>query len=102
MTGPRLSGVSRKRSLTWDGLGMGGCENSSVQTLMVAGAGGHLEELHMLRPRLVGISDQVTWVTADTVQSRTLLGDDDLFFDSRRRHTIARGAVPDRFRRSRS
>lgn len=80
MTGPRLSGVSRKRSLTWDGLGMGGCENSFVQTLMVAGAGGHLEELHMLRPRLVGISDQVTWVTADTVQSRTLLGDEDRIF----------------------
>jgi len=80
ITAPRLTGVSPKGSLTWDGLGMGGCENSQMQTLMVASAGGHLEELHMLRPRLVGISDQVTWVTADTVQSRTLLGDEDRIF----------------------
>jgi UDP-N-acetylglucosamine--N-acetylmuramyl-(pentapeptide) pyrophosphoryl-undecaprenol N-acetylglucosamine transferase len=56
----------------WDNLG--------VQTLMVAGAGGHLEELFLLRPRLVGISDTVTWVTADTPQSRGLLGDEDKIF----------------------
>jgi UDP-N-acetylglucosamine transferase subunit ALG13 len=59
---------------------MGTCENSPVQTLMVAGAGGHLEELHLLRQRMVGISDEVTWVTADTPQSRSLLGDEDRIF----------------------
>ncbi len=34
----------------------------------------------MLRPRLVGISDEVTWVTADTPQSRVLLGDEERIF----------------------
>jgi UDP-N-acetylglucosamine transferase subunit ALG13 len=34
----------------------------------------------LLRPRLVGISDKVTWVTADTPQSRGLLGDEDKIF----------------------
>jgi UDP-N-acetylglucosamine transferase subunit ALG13 len=55
-------------------------ENSQVETLLVAGAGGHLEELCLLRPRLVGISDRVTWVTADTAQSRRLLGDEKRVF----------------------
>jgi UDP-N-acetylglucosamine transferase subunit ALG13 len=59
---------------------MGRWDNCGVQTLLVAGAGGHLEELCLLRPRLVGISDQVTWVTADTPQSRCLLGDEDRIF----------------------
>ena len=59
---------------------MGQWDNCGVQTLLVAGAGGHLEELCLLRPRLVGISDQVTWVTADTPQSRCLLGDEDRIF----------------------
>ncbi|MGH9048060.1 MAG: glycosyltransferase [Acidimicrobiales bacterium] len=49
-------------------------------TLMVASAGGHLEELWLLRPRLVGISDPVTWVTSNTAQSRTLLGDEDRIY----------------------
>jgi UDP-N-acetylglucosamine--N-acetylmuramyl-(pentapeptide) pyrophosphoryl-undecaprenol N-acetylglucosamine transferase len=80
MTAPRLSGVSRMVAGAWDVLGMGACENTGVQTLMVAGAGGHLEELHLLRPRLVGISERVTWVTADTPQSRCLLGDEDRIF----------------------
>ena len=31
----------------------------------------------MLRPRLVGISEKVTWVTPDTVQSRDLLADEE-------------------------
>ena len=56
---------------------MGPWENCCVQTLLVAGAGGHLEELWLLRPRLVGISERVTWVTADTTQSRALLADED-------------------------
>lgn len=50
-----------------------------MSSLLVAGAGGHLEELWILRPRLRGISDQVTWVTPDTPQSRSLLGDEPRF-----------------------
>ncbi len=56
---------------------MAACDNCCMQTLLVAAAGGHLEELFLLRPRLVGISDEVTWVTSDTPQSRALLGDED-------------------------
>jgi UDP-N-acetylglucosamine transferase subunit ALG13 len=59
---------------------MGPWDNGVVQTLLVAGAGGHLEELYLLRPRLVGISDRVTWVTADTSQSRDLLGNEDRIY----------------------
>jgi len=56
---------------------------------MVAGAGGHLEELFMLRPRLVGISQKVTWVTADTPQSRDLLGDEErIFIPKSRPHDV--------------
>ncbi len=44
-----------------------------VRSLLVASAGGHLEELWLLRPRLTGIGDEVTWVTWDTPQSRSLL-----------------------------
>jgi UDP-N-acetylglucosamine--N-acetylmuramyl-(pentapeptide) pyrophosphoryl-undecaprenol N-acetylglucosamine transferase len=42
-------------------------------TLLVASAGGHLAQLHQLRPRLQGIGDPVTWVTFDTPQARSLL-----------------------------
>lgn len=48
-------------------------ENATVRTLLVAGAGGHLEELWLLRPRLVGVPGEVSWATPDTVQSRALL-----------------------------
>lgn len=80
MAGHRLSGVSRAPTLGRDGVGMWRWENWGVQTMLVAGAGGHLEELWLLRRRLVGISDRVTWVTADTPQSRGLLGDEDRIF----------------------
>lgn len=43
-----------------------------MRTLLVASTGGHLRELHRLRPRLTSITSAV-WVTNDTVQSRTLL-----------------------------
>jgi len=59
---------------------MGSWDNCGMRTLLVAGAGGHLEELFLLRPRLVGISDEVTWVTSDTPQSRCLLGDEERIF----------------------
>jgi len=45
-----------------------------TQTLLVASAGGHLDELWLLHSRLSGITDEVTWVTSDTPQSRALLG----------------------------
>jgi len=44
-----------------------------VRTLLVAAAGGHLEELWRLRPRLTGLGDDVVWVTNDTSQARSLL-----------------------------
>jgi len=44
-----------------------------VPTLLVASAGGHLEQLWNLRPRLEGIDDDCTWLTYDTPQSRSLL-----------------------------
>jgi UDP-N-acetylglucosamine--N-acetylmuramyl-(pentapeptide) pyrophosphoryl-undecaprenol N-acetylglucosamine transferase len=44
-----------------------------ASTLLVASAGGHLAQLHQLRPRLEGIGDDVTWVTFDTPQARSLL-----------------------------
>ena len=43
-----------------------------MRTLLVASTGGHLRELHRLRPRLTSITSAV-WVSNDTVQSRTLL-----------------------------
>ncbi len=55
-------------------------DNCPMRTLLVAGAGGHLEELVALRPRLVGISDEVTWVTSDTPQSRSLLDGEERIF----------------------
>lgn len=47
-----------------------------MQSLLVTVGGGHLEELWLLRPRLVGIADEVTWVAPDTPHSRSLLRDE--------------------------
>lgn len=47
---------------------------------MVAAAGGHVEELWRLRPRLVGLGGDVTWVTADTPQTRSLLASEQRLF----------------------
>jgi len=53
----------------------------------VAGTGGHLEELWLLRPRLVGATEAVTWVVVDTPQSRSLLeGEDQVFIPPSRPH----------------
>ncbi|GAA0814668.1 glycosyltransferase [Spirilliplanes yamanashiensis] len=43
-----------------------------MTTMLLASTGGHLAELHELRPRL-GIGDDYCWVTFDTPQSRSLL-----------------------------
>lgn len=48
----------------------------AVRSLLVTVGGGHLEELWLLRPRLVGIAQEVTWVAPDTPHSRSLLGDE--------------------------
>jgi UDP-N-acetylglucosamine--N-acetylmuramyl-(pentapeptide) pyrophosphoryl-undecaprenol N-acetylglucosamine transferase len=44
-----------------------------MRSLLVASAGGHLEELWMLRARMMGIGDDVVWVTWDTPYSRSVL-----------------------------
>jgi UDP-N-acetylglucosamine--N-acetylmuramyl-(pentapeptide) pyrophosphoryl-undecaprenol N-acetylglucosamine transferase len=44
-----------------------------VTTLLVASTGGHLKQLHRLRPRLKGVSGPFHWVTFDTPQARSLL-----------------------------
>ncbi len=50
-------------------------------TLLVASAGGHLQELHELLPRLSAVhGTDVTWVTYDTVQSRSLLDGEEIVF----------------------
>lgn len=48
--------------------------------LLVASAGGHLKQLHRLRPRLVGLPDRVRWVTFDTPQSRSLLAGEEVVY----------------------
>ena len=51
-----------------------------VPTLLVAAAGGHLEELWHLRPRLTPLHEDVTWVTSDSPQSRSLLAGEQRLF----------------------
>lgn len=43
-----------------------------MATLLVAVSGGHLTQLHLLAPRLVG-DEEVVWMTNDSPQSRSLL-----------------------------
>lgn len=47
-----------------------------MRNLLVASTGGHLAELHRLRPRLLDADDDVVWVTPDSDQRRSLLGDE--------------------------
>jgi UDP-N-acetylglucosamine transferase subunit ALG13 len=49
-----------------------------MATLLVANTGGHLTQLHHLRPRLRGVDSDVIWVTFDTPQSRSLLRGEDV------------------------
>ncbi len=55
-------------------------ENSLVAILLVAGTGGHLEELWQLRPRLSAVDGDVTWVTCDTPHARSLLATEQRLF----------------------
>jgi len=51
-----------------------------VTTLLVASSGGHLKQLHSLRPRLDGIDDGATWATFDCAQARSLLAEEDVVY----------------------
>jgi UDP-N-acetylglucosamine--N-acetylmuramyl-(pentapeptide) pyrophosphoryl-undecaprenol N-acetylglucosamine transferase len=44
-----------------------------VTTLLAASNGGHLKQLHRLRPRLRGVPEPFHWITFDTPQARSLL-----------------------------
>lgn len=48
-----------------------------MQTLLVASAGGHFEELRLLKDRLGLAPGETTWVTWDTPQTRSAVGDDE-------------------------
>jgi UDP-N-acetylglucosamine--N-acetylmuramyl-(pentapeptide) pyrophosphoryl-undecaprenol N-acetylglucosamine transferase len=47
-----------------------------LTTLLVAATGGHLAQLHQLRPRLVKAGSPVVWATFDSPQSRSMLADE--------------------------
>jgi len=72
---------------------MGRRDNHKVQSLLVASAGGHLEELWLLRPRLGDLAEDVTWVTWETSQSRSLLRDERKIFVRFPRPRDARATV---------
>lgn len=44
-----------------------------MTTLLAASNGGHLKQLHRLRPRLRGVPEPFHWITFDTPQARSLL-----------------------------
>jgi UDP-N-acetylglucosamine--N-acetylmuramyl-(pentapeptide) pyrophosphoryl-undecaprenol N-acetylglucosamine transferase len=49
-----------------------------VTTLLVASAGGHLQQLSLLRPRLSDARDEAIWLTYDVPQARSLLAGETL------------------------
>ncbi|MGO9560365.1 MAG: glycosyltransferase [Acidimicrobiales bacterium] len=51
-----------------------------VATLLVANAGGHLQELFELVPRFELADADLTWVTFDTAQARSLLAGSDVIY----------------------
>lgn len=51
-----------------------------MTTLLVASTGGHLKQLHQLRPRLGGVPGPYRWATFDTPQSRSLLDGEEVDF----------------------
>jgi UDP-N-acetylglucosamine--N-acetylmuramyl-(pentapeptide) pyrophosphoryl-undecaprenol N-acetylglucosamine transferase len=57
-----------------------------MRALLIAGPGGHIRELHALRPRFRPSVDDPLWITGDTVQTRSLLaGERACFLESRPR-----------------
>jgi UDP-N-acetylglucosamine--N-acetylmuramyl-(pentapeptide) pyrophosphoryl-undecaprenol N-acetylglucosamine transferase len=51
-----------------------------MTTLLVASAGGHLKQLHRLRPRIAGLDGDVVWVTWECAQTRSLLRDEPVVY----------------------
>lgn len=50
-----------------------------MSTMLLASTGGHLAQLHRLRPRLAG-DESCFWVTFDSPQSRSLLAGEDVVY----------------------
>lgn len=61
-----------------------------MTTLLVASAGGHLKQLHRLRPRIADLGTDVIWVTWENAQTRSLLADEQVVYV---RETAPRDAV---------
>ncbi len=57
--------------------------NRGMPTLLVASAGGHFDELLLLRSRLGVEPEESTWVTWDTAQTRSALGSEERIFVER-------------------
>lgn len=55
-------------------------ETQRSRALLVAATGGHLKQLHRLRPRLGRVADDAVWLTFDTPQSRSLLAGEEVVF----------------------
>jgi UDP-N-acetylglucosamine--N-acetylmuramyl-(pentapeptide) pyrophosphoryl-undecaprenol N-acetylglucosamine transferase len=51
-----------------------------VSALLVCSVGGHLAELHTLVPRIPEAAGERLWVTFDTMQSRSLLAEEDVLY----------------------
>jgi UDP-N-acetylglucosamine--N-acetylmuramyl-(pentapeptide) pyrophosphoryl-undecaprenol N-acetylglucosamine transferase len=51
-----------------------------MTTLLVASAGGHLKQLHRLRPRIAELNGDVVWVTWECAQTRSLLRDEPVVY----------------------
>jgi UDP-N-acetylglucosamine transferase subunit ALG13 len=68
-----------------------------MRTLLVASAGGHFEELRLLRDRLGVTPGESTWVTWETPQTRSVLGSEDWISIKRSRPRDARRAIGDTF-----
>src|SRR5436189_3176773 len=56
------------------------CEHPAMSVLLVAGAGGHLKQLHELLPRFGCDGQERTWVTFDNAQSRSLLAGEHVIY----------------------
>lgn len=66
------------------------CHTCTVQSLFVASAGGHLEELRLISEHLPGGPREITWVTWETPQSRALLdGERRIFIEPTPSHSPA-------------
>jgi UDP-N-acetylglucosamine--N-acetylmuramyl-(pentapeptide) pyrophosphoryl-undecaprenol N-acetylglucosamine transferase len=77
------------RRARWDAVEMLAWHQLDVKTLFVASAGGHLEELWLLRKRFEVSSEDCMWITWETEQSRSLLqGEQRLFVKKSEPHDV--------------